>query len=87
MTERTFVVGDFVYLKLVPYQFQSLASHTSHKLHPIYYGPYEVLEKIGPMAYKLKLHVGPKSIQCSMSVHRRSTGSIGAIYYTTARLS
>lgn len=44
-----------VYLRLVPYQLQSLASHANHKLHPRFYGPYELIERIGPIAYKLKL--------------------------------
>lgn len=60
MTEREFSVGDLVYLKLLPYQLQTLASHAYHKLHPRYYGPYEVLERVGPVAYKLKLPEGTK---------------------------
>ncbi|XP_070676304.1 uncharacterized protein [Malus domestica] len=54
-SERTFKVGDLVYLKLIPNQLQSLATHVYHKLHPKFYGPFEVLEKIGEVAYKLKL--------------------------------
>ncbi|KAM2118243.1 hypothetical protein ACFX1R_011686 [Malus domestica] len=54
-TERYFEVGDFVYLKLIPYQLQALSPHSYHKLQPRYYGPYEILEKIGPVVYKLKL--------------------------------
>lgn len=45
-TEREFIVGDFVYLRLVPYQLQALNSHSYHKLQPRFYGPYELLEKI-----------------------------------------
>ncbi|KAM1659293.1 hypothetical protein ACFX2K_002409 [Malus domestica] len=55
MSEKKFAVGDLVYLKLIPYQLQSLALHSYHKLHPKFYGPFEVLERIGKMAYKLKL--------------------------------
>ncbi|KAM1291076.1 hypothetical protein ACFX2H_018035 [Malus domestica] len=54
-TERYFEVGDLVYLKLIPYHLQALSPHSYHKLQPRYYGPYEILEKIGPVAYKLKL--------------------------------
>ncbi|KAM0996966.1 hypothetical protein ACFX2C_006907 [Malus domestica] len=46
-TERQFDVGDFVYLKLVPYQLQALSPHSYHKLQPRNYGPYEICEKIG----------------------------------------
>ncbi|XP_068328235.1 uncharacterized protein [Pyrus communis] len=59
-TERHFNVGDWVYLKLVPFQLQTLATHSNHKLQPRLYGPYEVLEKIGVVAYKLKLPEGTK---------------------------
>ncbi|KAM1415152.1 hypothetical protein ACFX2I_006845 [Malus domestica] len=54
-TERQFDVGDFVYLKLVPYQLQALSPHSYHKLQPRNYGPYEICEKIGKVAYKLNL--------------------------------
>lgn len=53
-TEREFSVEDFVYLRLVPYQLQALNSHSFHKLHPKFYGPYKVLERIGRVAYKLQ---------------------------------
>lgn len=48
-----FVVGDMVYLKLQPYQQQSLAIRRNEKLAPCYYVPYVVAAQIGPMAYKL----------------------------------
>ena len=53
-------MGQLVYLKLIPYQLQSLASHSYHKLQPRFYGPFEVLEKIGSVSYKLKLPKGCK---------------------------
>ncbi|XP_068317065.1 uncharacterized protein [Pyrus communis] len=53
--ERQFEVGDSVYLKLVPYQLQTLSPHSYHKLQPRYYGPYEICEKAGNVAYKLNL--------------------------------
>ncbi|KAM1196992.1 hypothetical protein ACFX2G_008730 [Malus domestica] len=59
-TERHFTIGDFVYLKLIPYHLRTLAPHNYHKLQPRYYGPYEVLEKISNVAYKLKLPEGTK---------------------------
>ena len=49
------LVGEKVFLKIQPYKLQSLAKRQNQKLSPRYYGPFEVLEKIGGVAYKLKL--------------------------------
>lgn len=38
-SERSFEVGDMVFLRLVPYHHQSLAKHPFHKLQPRFYGP------------------------------------------------
>src|SRR5262249_22821027 len=43
------------YLKIQPYRLKSLATRTNQNLNPHYYGPFEVLEKVGTVAYKLKL--------------------------------
>ena len=42
-------------MRLVPYQLKSLASHSFHKLQPRFYGPFQILSKVGVVAYKLKL--------------------------------
>ena len=44
-----------VFLKIQPYRFKNLSRRTNQKLSPHYYRPYEVLEKVGAAAYKLKL--------------------------------
>lgn len=54
-TEREFTVGDWVYLRLQPYRQTSLALQRNMKLAPRYYGPFEVISKIGSVAYKLLL--------------------------------
>jgi len=47
-------VGDWAYVRLRPYRQTSMASNYS-KLSKWYYGPYQVIERIGVVAYKLLL--------------------------------
>ena len=55
-SERSFDVGDWVFLRLQPYKQMSLKqAKKDNKLSPKYYGHYNVLKKIGSMAYKLEL--------------------------------
>uniref|UniRef100_A0A0A9GZC9 Integrase zinc-binding domain-containing protein n=1 Tax=Arundo donax TaxID=35708 RepID=A0A0A9GZC9_ARUDO len=44
-TERTFSVGDMVYLKMQPYRHTSLGIHNSIKLHSKYYGPFKNIDQ------------------------------------------
>ncbi|KAK0579410.1 hypothetical protein LWI29_026017 [Acer saccharum] len=55
--ELEFQPGDLVLLKLKPYQLRSLAKRVNEKLSPRFYGPFEVLARIGKVAYHLKLLV------------------------------
>ncbi|WVZ69878.1 LOW QUALITY PROTEIN: hypothetical protein U9M48_018599 [Paspalum notatum var. saurae] len=54
-SERSFEVGDQVFLKLQPYIQSSLAFRSNQKLAFKFFGPFEILAKCGPVAYTLKL--------------------------------
>jgi hypothetical protein len=54
--ERSFEVGDWVFLRLQPYKQMTLKqAKKDNRLSPKYYGPYKMLQKIGATAYKLEL--------------------------------
>ena len=53
--EVEFQLGDKVFLKIQPYRIKTLARKLNKKLSARFCGPYEVLERIGRVAYKLKI--------------------------------
>ncbi|KZV20077.1 hypothetical protein F511_10151 [Dorcoceras hygrometricum] len=49
-----FQAGDLVFLKVSPFRSVMRFGHKG-KLAPRYVGPYEIVERIGPLAYRLLL--------------------------------
>ena len=54
-SEHSFQIGEWVFLKAQPYVQSSLAPRSNQKLAFKFFGPYQILSKMGAVAYKLKL--------------------------------
>lgn len=54
-TERVFQVRDWVFLKLHPFRQFTLLQQHSHNLSPKYCGPFQIVKRVGAVAYELKL--------------------------------
>ena len=54
-TKREFVEGDWVYLRLMPYKQKSLKQKHLGKLSPRNYRPFQILQRIGKVSYRLDL--------------------------------
>jgi len=70
--DMNFQCGDWVMVKLRPHR-QSYVSNTTHsKLAKRFYGPYQIMEQIGKVAYKLNLPARSRIhpvFHCSISNH------------------
>ena len=53
-------MGDWIYLRLQLYRQTSVKLRDNTKLSAKYFGPYQVIQKIGNVAYRLKLLKGTK---------------------------
>ena len=50
-----FQPGEMVYLKLQPFRQMSLRVRGNMKLSSRFYGPYQIVERLGKVAYRLEL--------------------------------
>jgi hypothetical protein len=58
--EMTYAIGDWVWLRLINRPVASLDIKGHNKLGPHFYGPFQIAEKIGEVAYKLNRPTGAK---------------------------
>jgi hypothetical protein len=58
--EEEFEEGEWVFLKLHPYKQVSVHLRKSAKLAARFFGPFKIIKKISPMAYKLELPLGAR---------------------------
>ncbi|XP_016452908.2 uncharacterized protein LOC107777411 [Nicotiana tabacum] len=54
-SNKQYQQGDWVYVKVQPYRQVSMVGYHFSKLSARYYGPYQILQKVGTIAYKLSL--------------------------------
>ena len=53
--DHNFNIGDWVLVKLRPYRQTTMKGSTHSKLAKRFYGPFQIMERLGPVAYKLVL--------------------------------
>lgn len=58
-SEREFTVGQWAYLKPQSYQQTSVQQRENDKPSQGYYGPFQIIDKVGKVSYKL--HLPPSS--------------------------
>ena len=59
INHKKFEIGDHVYLRIKPKK-SSLRLGNCAKLSPRYCGPFQIIERVGPIAYKLALPTNVK---------------------------
>ena len=52
-TEKTFQIGDWVWMRLQPYRQVTVQHREKVKLGPKYFGRFKILDKVSSVTYKL----------------------------------
>ncbi|KAL9459963.1 hypothetical protein AB3S75_003209 [Citrus x aurantiifolia] len=81
--ELQFNIGDRVLVHLQLYRQTSLAQRASQKLAKRYYGPFTMVERVGPVAYKLDL---PFDYKINLVFHISILKPLGAPVSSTSCL-
>ena len=55
---KSFSVGDWVYIKLQPYRQSSLLVKGYNKFSPRFFGPFQIVQRIGDVVFKVALPEG-----------------------------
>lgn len=58
--EKSFAVGEWVFVKLRAHRQQSVVTRVHAKLAARYYGPYPIVARVGAVAYRLQLPEGSR---------------------------
>jgi hypothetical protein len=58
--DRSYNIGEWVFVKLRAHRQNSVVTRINAKLAAKYFGPYPVVERVGAVAYKVKLPEGSK---------------------------